>query len=326
MKSEKCNFVLAFIAMVIGMISFSFNASAQGLTDQDRKEIEGEVIRVIKTRDANIEQTVKLAHNGVASAQREVGKAYYSMSIDSKTDDIGEYNTDGTYYNMKPIGESYERVLRELAFEWFEKAAKGGDAEGNFYLGAFYHKGIYPTKNTVKAVQYYNIARTKGSASAANNLGVLYQNGIGVNTNLQKAFELYTEAANKGNSFAQGHLGEMYYKGIHVQKNPAKAFEYLKKSADAYIPCPFGCRMLASCYRYGIGTTKNERNEKMYMAGAFSLRDEKTLNDQMKMDENGALEEEEDGIDDWIEFQFDRDESIRRSADLVMRAMLSCLE
>ncbi len=64
----------------------------------------------------------------------------------------------------------------------------------------------------------------------------------------------------------------------------------------------------------------------MYMAGAFSLRDEKALNDQMKMDENGALDEEEYGIDDWIEFQFDRDDTIQRSADLVMRSMLSCLK
>ena len=326
MKTIKNKLMITFSAMMVGIICFPMVVRAQNLTAQDKKEIEEEVIHVVKTRDANFEQTLKSAYTGVASAQREVGKAYYSLAIDSKTDDMGEYNTDGTYYKMKPIGERYERILRELAFEWFEKAAKGGDAEGYFYLGAFYHMGIFPTMNIVKAVHYYNIARTKGSASAANNLGFLYQNGIGVNTNLQKAFELYKEAANKGNSFAQGHLGEMYYKGIHVQKNPAKAFECLKKSADAYIPCPFGCRMLASCYRYGIGTTKNERNEKMYMAGAFSLRDEQTLNDQMKMDENGALDEEESGIDDWIEFQFDRDDTIQRSADLVMRAMLSCLK
>lgn len=89
----------------------------------------------------------------------------------------------------------------ELAFSYFQKAAKHGSGWANHMCGALSETGAGVKKSYTKARDFYSKAAETGNASSAFNLGVLYETGTGLKKNTEKAKYYYEKAS------ANGHAG-----------------------------------------------------------------------------------------------------------------------
>jgi TPR repeat protein len=136
---------------------------------------------------ANLEQTTKLAGQGDASAQYDLGSIYY-------------------------FGKGVPRDAK-VAIEWFSKAAAQGHAGAQFYLGAITYNGQYVPRDYEKAFDFFSMAAAQGNRNAKTNLGVMYKNGEGVPKDLKKAFDVFIETAELGDKTAQIYLAGMYFFG-----------------------------------------------------------------------------------------------------------------
>lgn len=121
----------------------------------------------------------------------------------------------------------------ELAREYFEKAAKKGNADAYYYLGSLDER-IY---DYAAALSHYQEGVEKGSDLARLGLGNLYRNGNGVLTNLEKANDLFDEALDNGCVEANYYKGIMIKNGLVGEDADAnKALELLDRVADSENP------------------------------------------------------------------------------------------
>ena len=102
---------------------------------------------------------------------------------------------------------------------------------------------------------------------------------MGVERDAYQGIEWLKKAVKYKNSFAGDFLGELYYTGKYIEgesKNYDKAFECLKMAAEHKShPIANSMRLLAACYRYGFGTTKDSAKEQYWMEEAANHDDEK---------------------------------------------------
>ena len=155
--------------------------------------------------------------------------------------------------------------------------ANGGDASTQFALGEFYFFGEGVVQNHAEAVKWWRKAAEQGYAEAQHNLGVCYVKGEGVGQDYGQAYR-YLTMPQDWKSSACSYIGEMYYYGRYLKKDYAKAFEYLKKAADEeQFRCGTAMRLLAACYRYGLGTAIDVAKEEYWMQEAVKHKDEKAM-------------------------------------------------
>ena len=141
----------------------------------------------------------KLAHDGVASAQNEIGTMYLE-------------------------GEGYPRS-EENALTWFEKAAgqgneaarksietmsEAGDAGAQYALGAMHLSGTGYPQDTKRALDLFFKAAAHGN---------------------EDALAAITSLVNEGNPVAQYVLGEMYLEGKGYPQNTETALKWFFQSA-----------------------------------------------------------------------------------------------
>ncbi len=161
--------------------------------------------------------------------------------------------------------------------KWWRKAAEQGYAEAQHNLGVRYAKGEGVVQNHAEAVKWWRKAAEQGYAEAQHNLGVCYYNGDGVGQDYGQAYR-YLTMPQDWKSSACSYIGEMYYYGRYLKKDYAKAFEYLKKAADEeQFRCGTAMRLLAACYRYGLGTAIDVAKEEYWMQEAVKHKDEKAM-------------------------------------------------
>lgn len=142
-------------------------------------------------------QTQRLASQGNASAQYNLGVMYYKG--------------DGIPQNQSK------------AIEWFQRAAAQGHIKAESNLKVM---------STNAAVEILRKAANQGDQRAQYSLGLIYQTGESVHQDSAKAIDWYTKAANQGNAEAQAMLGGMYYEGEGVPQNVTIAKEWFSKSCD----------------------------------------------------------------------------------------------
>ena len=166
------------------------------------------------------------------------------------------------------------------AIFWYQKLADKGDVAAMYGIGYSYHNSEPTQDNYKKAMEWYLKAEAKGYTAAMNDIGLMYEKGRGVEQNYQKAYEWYTKAWGKAKNVASAeHLGEMYYNGWYVTKDYNKAFEYLKFSAEnSRVIRPNAMRLLAACYRYGLGTNVDAEKEQYWLEQAAKHKDQKAMN------------------------------------------------
>lgn len=102
------------------------------------------------------------------------------------------------------------------------------------YLARAVNEGTFGiAKDTIKAVELYQISCRKGESSACIQLAQLYIDKSSKAFNLTKGIELLEEACNNLNSAeACAELGALYIDNILIAQNDAKALSYAKKSCS----------------------------------------------------------------------------------------------
>jgi TPR repeat protein len=120
----------------------------------------------------------------------------------------------------------------EQARDYFEKAAKQGDAAAMSNLGHMYAQGLGIPQDNATARQYFEDGVKRGNAAAKNGLGYLYMYGVGVEPSYKLANQYFTQAAESGNPEAQFNLGAMQIAGLGMKRDHSKAVHYFTLAAQ----------------------------------------------------------------------------------------------
>ena len=258
----------------------------------------------------------KSASQGYEPAMNNIASFYYNLNMLDKSiewyakqaangDIMAEYWLGHCYYNQNDGPSS---------IKWFEKAANRNDplwsVNASYDLGEIYAEGkvvaadfdnalkwfkraaleIHRGAMTeIDKIYYYNLCKEEsesdklfwcgkladdGFKSGFNGLGEIYMK----KKDYERAYQMFSKAVEKKNNTAVGSLGEMYYYGYFVEKNYEKAFSLLKQSAaDTDCPNANAMRLLAACYRYGLGVEKDQIQEKQWMDKAAQHKDGKAI-------------------------------------------------
>lgn len=135
------------------------------------------------------------------------------------------------------MGVIAEKGLRdgpdpETAVDWFEKAAQQGHADSQFRLGLAYRTGRGRAADPALAARWFGLAARQGLAEAQFNLARMHELGLGVDANAAQAAILYRRAAEAGLAPAAYNLGLMYFEGAGVPRDDVLAWTWLSKARD----------------------------------------------------------------------------------------------
>ena len=115
----------------------------------------------------------------------------------------------------------------EEDFAHWKQLAEQGDADGLFYMGAYYGTGDVVPQDYKKSIMYFKQAAEKGHLDAVFQLGVYYMFGFGVRKNIHKALQHFELAADNKHCEAAAWAGQIYERGTYgVGKNYKKSFKY----------------------------------------------------------------------------------------------------
>ena len=209
----------------------------------------------------------KLYYNGLGVNQDyfEAVK-YFKWSIGFNPPcSAGLYMLGICYYN----GQGVEKNIEESK-KLFTKAAENGNKWAAYQLGEMYRFGKDVVADSVLSLKWHTEAAKQGIPESQFVVGSYAYNA----KNYSYAHELFTDAAKNGIKGAKGYLGIMYYYGLYVTKDYTQAFTLLKECAEAG-EVPEVMRVLAACYRYGLGTTENIEQEKYWIKQAALHNDMK---------------------------------------------------
>ena len=156
------------------------------------------------------------------------------------------------------IGYMYEKGLSVVrnarkARSYYERAAKPGDAYGQFNLGRAYLEGIGGTKSRLVGLEYLRKSASKGMVEAMYMLGDKERNRRG--GDIRKAFAWFEKAAKAGHIPSQKLLSYAYLEGDGVEKNPRLALKWSKMAANS--GNADAQKRLGQLYLDGTGTRKD---------------------------------------------------------------------
>ncbi len=117
------------------------------------------------------------------------------------------------------------------AAEWYMKAAAQGFAYAQLNLGVHYEKGKGVAQDFKAAAAWYAKAAAQALAMAQYNLGFLYEKGKGVAQDFNAAAAWYAEAAAQGYANAQHNLGVLYENGTGFAQDYTAAAAWYAKAA-----------------------------------------------------------------------------------------------
>ncbi len=163
--------------------------------------------------------------------------------------------------------------------EWFQKAARQGNADAQFNLGYMYATSDGVAKNDAEAVKWWRLAADQGNVGAQYNLGVMYAKGEGVAESAVEAVKWFRLAADQGNADAQSNLGWKYANGLGVAKNDAEAVKWYRFAAEqGNADAQFN---LGVKYATGSGVAESKVDAYFWynLAAAQGLADAKTNNE-----------------------------------------------
>lgn len=132
----------------------------------------------------------------------------------------------------------------------------------DYYLSGLSHYTLNtPSKNTMIAMDKFEIAAKLGYADAYYFLGRFYGLGDGVSLDPQKAFDYYQKGLDLGSHKCGYAIGLAYYSGQGVEKDLEAAEDYFKKHyeillSEANALDPVSMFMLGTYYYYGFSVKK----------------------------------------------------------------------
>jgi len=149
------------------------------------------------------------------------------MSNEKITDPAAQTAEGDRYYN----GDGVEKDFAQAAV-WYEKAAKQGYAEGQYFLGYCYYAGEGVEQDFTKAAELYIKAAEQGHPRAQQKLSSCYYQAEGVEKDNEKAFYWCKKAAEQGRPFAQFMTGMLYYNGEGTEQDLEQAVHWFTKGAE----------------------------------------------------------------------------------------------
>lgn len=113
-------------------------------------------------------------------------------------------------------------------------AAKSGDADAKYHLGALLITDKLGAPKVEEGVRWWREAALQGHADAANTLGLIYYTGVGelIKKDLPRAARAFEMAAKQGQSAAQVSLAMMLMDGQGVKADRAAAMAWMEKAAQ----------------------------------------------------------------------------------------------
>jgi TPR repeat protein len=172
--------------------------------------------------------------------------------------------------NQEKIKENIKKnrkCITSADLEKLEYAAKSGDTEAAYVLGAFYIQGNDTVAHNDKLfLRWMKFSADGGYAPAMFNLFNLYNakySDFPVENNPQKALEWLQKSANAGFVLALRELGNCYHDGYLVKKDWEKAYDcYYQAMGEGDIPS-----IIVMAEMLEGGSDEMEENPK----GAFCL-------------------------------------------------------
>jgi len=117
------------------------------------------------------------------------------------------------------------------AMQWFEFAAKEGNANAQRNIGLDYDQGRGVSKDLKEASRWFRLSADQNHPDALVNIGYAYENGFGVERDYKEAVRNYRLAVDQDNMYAQFNLGKCYQSGTGVEQNLTQAKKFLQLSA-----------------------------------------------------------------------------------------------
>lgn len=180
----------------------------------------------------------------------------------------------GTCYKEGVMDQDTTVVVQRnmlKAFEYYEKAAHSGDADGQFQVAHMLANGITEqpmgnliAKDTARALKWYSKAADAGHMTAQHSLGLFFANGIPpAAKDMDRACRLFEQAALQGSVDSMIHLAK-----IILHDNGREALYWLQKAAATGDPA--GVRELAAIYESGVALPFLKNKDARYNA-AYQL-------------------------------------------------------
>lgn len=154
------------------------------------------------------------------------------------------------------LGNGVEKDL-EKAYEWYRKAAVGGDVNAWLALAKMFDKGDYVDKDPKEAAMWLSRAADKGHPIAKIGMGQKYSRGDGVEKDPEKALEYFKEAKELEPGIGSYILGEAIGDGLGCKKDYEAAFKLFEEAhANDF---PLGTYNVGMMLEMGLGCEKDEK-------------------------------------------------------------------
>ncbi len=168
------------------------------------------------------------------------------------------------------------------AFECLENAVEGGGGWARYELAKAYEDGVIVKRNMSKAFEIYNKLANEEYylyiPEAKNDVARCLIYGLGTQRNVQEGIKWYRRSIEEDNdSWAMYSLAKIYYDGKVLQRTKEREkelFDLLTKSVNNRYVYHAALRLLAACYRYGIGTEVNPQKDEELLQRAAEYKDE----------------------------------------------------
>ena len=237
-------------------------AATGGMSESDLLYEKGCTAYSVKDYEKAVSLLEQAALSGNPKAVYKLGNCYINGRGVEKSEEkavelwleAAEQDYDEAYYQLGVT--SFEDEAYGDAVEWFQKAARKGNAKALYNLGICYSNGYGVEKSDAKASEVWLKAAEMGYADAQFNIAHNYYNSCGVEKSYKEAARWFEASAKQGNADAMFNLGVCYsIGGYGLSKSYIKAFDCFRKAAEqGHADAKF---MLALCYYDGEGTAQS---------------------------------------------------------------------
>lgn len=265
------NFVMARL--------YELGADEAGIKQSDAQALKNYKIAARKGSKKAQLKLAEIYKKGLLGAEKNAKESFKWYLILAESGDTNvAFNVAYSYAEGIGVENNYEEAVK-----WYNVAVNNGSAAAMNNLAICYENGNGVEKNLEIAFSLYYKSANSGDMVAANNLSDCYQYGTGTQENPKKAFIWKEKVANGNNRRAQSTLAEWYFKGYGTERNCENALYWLIKSKcdsndrikdlnDTVIYIkekaneedPFYQYILAKCYDYGIGLTKDKKEAEFW--------------------------------------------------------------
>ncbi|ANQ09864.1 SEL-1 protein [Plasmodium coatneyi] len=165
----------------------------------------------------------------IDGVERNYKKAFAYLTRAAKYDNSEAISLLG-YIHLLGLGV---QIDYSKATDYFIRGNKLNDPLSYNGLGYIHFFGLGTfKKNPQLAFYYFDLAAKSNLSSAQFNLACLYLSGVGITQSFHNAFYWFYKALNNGNVLAAYIMGFMHYNGIIINRNCKVALSLLAKVAE----------------------------------------------------------------------------------------------